>query len=90
MIFLIVTVIKCVLQYCVNLVLHYISYFNLLICILSTTYDYLTINQINPELWYKQELTVSFPVPCGRACCISQQTSLGRSTRQGRARRNMK
>lgn len=56
MIILIITIIKCVLQYCVNLVLHYIHYFNMLIHILSITYDYLTINQINPGLWYKQEL----------------------------------
>lgn len=53
---MIITIIKCVLQYCVNLVLHYNSYLNLLICILSITYDYLTTNQINPDLWYKQEL----------------------------------
>lgn len=49
MIILIITTIKCVLQYCVNLVPHYISYFNLLIY-------YLTTNQTNPALWYKQEL----------------------------------
>lgn len=57
MIIPIITIIKCVfLQYCVNHVIHYISYFNLLICILSITYDYLTTNQINYDLWYKQEL----------------------------------
>jgi hypothetical protein len=56
MIIPIITIIKCVLQYYVNLVLHYISYFNLHICILSIAYVYLTTNQINPELWYKEEL----------------------------------
>jgi hypothetical protein len=28
----------------------------LLICILAITYDYLTTNQINPDLWYIHEL----------------------------------